>query len=67
VYGNTEVPDVGKTEPIRTLLAEYLSFEIDILMKDSAFRDLMIEDEILDTRQRKSLRNDYMAVVMKRV
>ena len=66
VYGNTQIPDNGKTEPMRALLAEYISFEIDILM-DLAFRDLMIEDEILDTTQRQSLLDDYMAAVMKRI
>ena len=67
VYGNTQIPDDGKTEPMRALLAEYISFEIDILMKDLAFRDLMIQDEILDTAQRQSLLDDYMAAVMKRI
>ena len=52
---------------MRALLAEYISFEIDILMKDLAFRDLMIQDEILDTAQRQSLLDDYMAAVMKRI
>ncbi|KAL8740109.1 MAG: hypothetical protein Q9190_007153 [Brigantiaea leucoxantha] len=67
VYGNTQIPDDGKIEPIRSLLAEYVGLEMDILMKDSAFRDLMIEDEILDTAQRQSLLDDYMAAVMKRI
>ena len=67
VYGNTQIPNDRKTEPMRALLAEYISFEIDTLMKDLAFRDLMIEDEILDTAQRQSLLDDYMAAVMKRI
>lgn len=67
VYGNTQIPDNGKTEPMRSLLAEYVGFEMDILMKDLAFRDLMIEDGILDTAQRQSLLDDYMAAVMKRI
>ncbi|KAL9038442.1 MAG: hypothetical protein Q9214_005278 [Letrouitia sp. 1 TL-2023] len=67
VYGNTEIPDDGKEEPLRALLAEYISIEIDNLTKDLAFRDLMIKDETLDVTQRQSLLGDYMAAVMKRV
>ena len=29
VYGNTQIPDDEKTEPMKALLAEYISFEID--------------------------------------
>ena len=67
VYENTKIPDEGETEPVRTMLVEYISFEMDNLMKDLAFRDLMTKDEILDTEQRRSLFDDYIAAVMRRI
>ena len=31
-------------QPMKDVLAEYVSFQISVLMKDLAFRDLMIKD-----------------------
>ena len=67
VYENIKIPDEGETEFVRAMLVEYISFEMDILMKDLVFRDLMIKDEILDTEKRRSLFDDYIAAVMRRI
>ena len=67
VYENTKIPDEGETEPVRAMLVEYVSFEMDILMKDLAFRDLMTKDEILDSEKRRSLFDDYITAVMRRI
>ncbi len=67
VYENTKILDDGEIEPMRAILAEYVSFEMDILMKDSAFNDLVTGDEFLDAEQRRSLFDDYIAAVLKRI
>ena len=67
MYENTKIPDDGETEPVRAMLVEYVSFEMDILMKDLTFRDLMTKDEILDAEQRRSLFDDFIAAVMRRI
>ena len=67
MYENTKIPDDGETEPVRAMLVEYVSFEMDILMKDLAFRDLMTKDEILGAEQRRSLFDDFIAAVMRRI
>ncbi len=51
-------------QSIRDVLAEYISVEIIVLIKDLAFRDLIIKDQILGTAQRRSLLEDH---IMKRV
>ena len=43
VYANTG-ETVNGVEDMRTVLKSYMGFEMDILMKDNDFRDLMIED-----------------------
>lgn len=67
VYQNTKILDDGEIEPMRAILVEYVSFEMDILMKDSAFNDLVTGDEILDAEQRRSLFDDCIAAVLKRI
>lgn len=42
-YANTCEPVAG-VEDIRTMLTAYMSYEVDTLMKDKAFKDLMVED-----------------------
>ena len=43
VYANTGEP-VDDVEDMRTVLARYVGFEMDTLMGDKNFGDLMIED-----------------------
>ena len=43
VYANTGEP-MDDVEDMRTVLTDYVGFEMDILMRDRNFRDLMIED-----------------------
>lgn len=52
-------------QSIKDVLAEYISVEIIVLIKDLAFRDLIIKDQILGTAQRRSLLEDNMEAVMK--
>jgi hypothetical protein len=59
VYANTGEPDVG-VEKMRALLTHYVGCEMDTLMKDDDFRDLMIEDG-------GALLGDFMTMVGKRI
>ena len=43
VYRNTGQSNGGK-EKLRKMLTAYIGYEMDTLMKDEDFRDLMIED-----------------------
>ena len=47
-------------EDLRTLLTAYMSYEMDVLMKDKAFKELMFEDG-------GALLGDFMGVVEKRI
>lgn len=49
-------------QPIKDVLAEYVSFEISVLMKDLAFRDLIIKDKILGTGNA----GRYLRIIWKR-
>ncbi|KAL2036743.1 hypothetical protein N7G274_010538 [Stereocaulon virgatum] len=59
VYANTGEPD-GGVEDMRAMLTHYIGFEMDTLMKDDGFRDLMIEDG-------GALLGDFMTMVGKRI
>lgn len=59
VYANTSKPIDG-VEDLRTLLTHYMGYEMDTLMKDEEFRDLMVADG-------GPLLGDYMKMVMKRI
>ena len=59
VYANTGEPIDGD-EDIRTVLKHYVGFEMDILMKNNDFRDLMIEDG-------GALLGDFLAMVEQRL
>ncbi|KAL9033704.1 MAG: hypothetical protein Q9180_005805 [Flavoplaca navasiana] len=58
-YANTSDRS-GGVEDLRTLLRDYVGYEMDILMKDDEFRDLMIADG-------GALLGDFMTMVMKRI
>ena len=59
IYENTREPIDG-IEDLRTLLTHYVGYEMDMLMKDESFRDLMIADG-------GALLGDFMKMVMKRL
>ena len=59
IYANTGEPVAG-VEDLRTLLTAYMSYEMDVLMKDKAFKELMFEDG-------GALLGDFMGVVEKRI
>ncbi|KAL8858394.1 MAG: hypothetical protein Q9178_005075 [Gyalolechia marmorata] len=59
IYANTSEPIDG-IEDLRTLLTHYVGYEMDTLMKDEDFRDLMITDG-------GALLGDFMKMVMKRI
>ena len=59
VYGNTGKSTEG-VEDMRTLMTHYVGYEMDTLMKDDDFRDLMIEDG-------GALLGDFMKMVGKRI
>lgn len=44
----TRIPEDEETETMRAILLNYVSFEMDILMRDSALSDLLAGDEILN-------------------
>ena len=57
-YAKTKSPELGK-EPLRELLASYVAFEMDTLMLDERFEDLM--------RDGSDMLSDYMSSVLKRI
>ena len=59
VYDNTGESTEG-VEDMRTLMTHYVGYEMDTLMKDDDFRDLMIEDG-------GALLGDFMKMVGKRI
>ncbi|KAI4260287.1 MAG: hypothetical protein L6R42_004144 [Xanthoria sp. 1 TBL-2021] len=59
VYANTSEPIDG-VEDLRTLLTHYMGYEMDTLMKDEEFRDVMPADG-------GALLDDFMRMVMKRI
>ncbi|KAL9636524.1 MAG: hypothetical protein Q9204_002229 [Flavoplaca sp. TL-2023a] len=59
VYSNTSKPS-DDAEDLRTLLRDYVGYEMDTLMKDDEFRDLMIADG-------GALLGDFLTMVMKRI
>lgn len=59
IYANTGEPIAG-VEDLRTLMTAYMSFEVDELMKDKAFKDLIIEDG-------GALLGDFMKVMENRI
>ncbi|KAI4278610.1 MAG: hypothetical protein L6R38_005204 [Xanthoria sp. 2 TBL-2021] len=59
VYANTSEPIDG-VEDLRTLLTHYMGYEMDTLMKDGEFRNLMLADG-------GALLGDFMRIVMKRI
>ena len=59
VYANTGEPVVG-VEDMRTIMTDYIGFEMDILMKDKEFGDLMIEDG-------GALLGDFLKMVKRRL
>lgn len=59
VYAYTGEPREG-IEDMRTLMTQYISYEMDTLMGDQDFRDLMIEDG-------GPLLGDFMAMVGRRI
>lgn len=59
IYANTGEPVAG-VEDLRTLVTAYMSYEMDTLMKDKAFKEVMFEDG-------GALLGDFMNVVEKRI
>ncbi|KAL9639275.1 MAG: hypothetical protein Q9164_001021 [Protoblastenia rupestris] len=59
VYCNTTEPVWGGEE-LRAVLTQYIGFEMDTLMKDSNFRDIMIEDG-------GDMLADFMSMVARRI
>jgi hypothetical protein len=59
VYANTGVITRGGDD-LRTLLRDYIGYEMGVLMKDKEFQDLMLEDG-------GPLLRDFMKMVAKRV
>ena len=60
-YGYANTKESKETvEDLRTILTDYVAIEMDILMTDETFRDLMIEDG-------GALLGDFMKVVRKRI
>ena len=59
VYKNTNDPTDG-IEDLRTLLTQYMGFEMGALMKDEEFRDVMIDDG-------GAMLGDFMKMVLKRI
>ena len=59
VYANTGAPTRGGDD-LRTLLRDYIGYEMRVLMKDEEFIDLMIEDA-------GALLRDFMKMVAKRI
>lgn len=59
VYANTGEPREG-VEDMRTLMTHYVGYEMETLIKDTNFRDLMIEDQ-------GDLLGDFMDMVGKRI
>ena len=59
IYENTGEPVEG-TEDMRTLLRLYMGYEMDTLMKDAGFRNVMIDDG-------GALLDDFMKMVRKRI
>lgn len=57
-YSKTKSPDSGK-EPLRDLLTQYVAFEMDKLMLDKGFEDLI--------RDNSDILSDYMSSVLKRI
>ncbi|KAL8884425.1 MAG: hypothetical protein Q9192_006848 [Flavoplaca navasiana] len=58
-YSNTSEPS-DDAEDLRTLLRDYVGYEMDTLMKDDEFRELMIADG-------GALLGDFLTMVMKRI
>ena len=58
-YANTCEPMAG-VEDLRTMLIAYMSYEVDTLMKDTAFKDLMVEDG-------GALLGDFIKIMEKRI
>ena len=59
VYDNTVEPKEGP-EDMRTLMTEYVGYEMDVLMDDEDFKNLMIENG-------GSLLGDFMTMVRRRI
>ena len=59
VYDNTAESTEG-VEDMRTLMTQYVGYEMDILIKDEDFKDLMVEDG-------GSLLGNFMTMVGKRI
>ena len=59
IYGNTNESRKG-TEDMRTLMTQYLGLEMDTLIRDEDFKDLMIKDG-------GALLGDFMRMVGKRI
>ena len=59
VYANTKKPEEG-VEEMRTWVTQYVGYQMDILMEDPEFRDIIIEDggDILE---------DFMTMVARRI
>ena len=59
IYANTS-ESVDGVEDLRTLLTAYMGYEMDVLIKDRAFKELMFEDG-------GALLGDFMGMVEKRI
>ena len=57
-YAKTKSPDSGK-EPLRDLLTRYVAFEMDTLMLDERFEELIIGNS--------DMHSNYMSSVLKRI
>ena len=67
VYANTGKPREG-VEDMRTLMTQYVCYEMDVLMEDPEFRNLMIEDRgDLTIEERGDLLGDFMKMIAKRI
>lgn len=59
IYGNTG-ESVFDVEDLRTLITHYIGFEMDTLMGDESFKELMVDDG-------GPLLGDFMRMVLKRI
>jgi len=59
IYGNTG-ESVPGAQDLRTLMTHYVGFEMDILIKDQSFKDLMFDDG-------GALLGDFMSMVGQRI
>ena len=53
-------------EDLRTLMTQYIGYEMGTLMKDNAFKELMVDDDVLKASG-GALLGGFMHMVAKRI